>query len=275
MGQGDESVRALACYSRRMRLSLAVLLTALPAGLSAGPVRGVAPSLSLSPARVLSAVAARYRIDPDPDALPDLGEGDHAQVRSGVLPVPAPAALAGRLPTAPGGLVAVKIPYVDPGGMAAREAAVSRRLEEAGGGEIFVRAVHDPELGVVLMERLDGYRPLDEWAEDRRRPISRRTYDRVAAQLERGLEVLEAAGLVHSDLKPGNVLVGPRGRVKIIDFGIAADVGGYPPYPGYEGRRGGDYQYVSESQLRNGPAALEDDRHAVDVLLGFRPRRAR
>ena len=54
-----------------------------------------------------------------------------------------------------------------------------------------------------------------------------------------------------------------------MDFGIAADEGAYPPYPEYDGWRGGLVRYVSENQLRNGPAAFGDDRHSVDMLLGW------
>ena len=49
---------------------------------------------------------------------------------------------------------------------------------------------------------------------------------RILRQLCAGLGHLHQHGLVHRDVKPGNVIVGPDGHVTILDLGIARDVAG-------------------------------------------------
>jgi eukaryotic-like serine/threonine-protein kinase len=84
-----------------------------------------------------------------------------------------------------------------------------------------VVAVHDVgregERVFVAMELVQGV-TLGEWLAERR------TVDQITevfAQAARGLAAAHAAGLVHRDFKPDNVLVGNDGRVCVTDFGMA------------------------------------------------------
>jgi serine/threonine-protein kinase len=77
-------------------------------------------------------------------------------------------------------------------------------------------------LHYIVMELLEGYRSLRSvLAERGRLPTGEAVA--LTRELLAGLELVHAQGLVHADVKPGNVMIGP-GPTKLIDFGIAQGV---------------------------------------------------
>jgi eukaryotic-like serine/threonine-protein kinase len=75
----------------------------------------------------------------------------------------------------------------------------------------------------LAAELVDG-RTFGDWLQER--PRDWREALALLLQAGRGLEAAHAAGLVHRDFKPSNVLVGNDGRVRVTDFGLAREVGG-------------------------------------------------
>ncbi|HEX6851191.1 MAG TPA: serine/threonine-protein kinase [Candidatus Polarisedimenticolaceae bacterium] len=81
------------------------------------------------------------------------------------------------------------------------------------------------------------------------------------------LEHVHARGLVHRDLKPGNVLVGPSrpDRVKLTDFGLAARAG----RAGEPGRISGSLPYVAPESILGGEVDGRADLYALGVLMHY------
>ncbi len=74
----------------------------------------------------------------------------------------------------------------------------------------------------VAMEFVQGA-TLQGWLGEKRRPW--REVLAVCVQAGRGLEAAHAAGIIHRDFKPANVLVGEDGRARVTDFGLARSSG--------------------------------------------------
>ncbi|MEX1362105.1 MAG: FG-GAP-like repeat-containing protein, partial [Nannocystaceae bacterium] len=75
----------------------------------------------------------------------------------------------------------------------------------------------------IVMELVEGH-DVGQWL-DRGRRSWREVVD-VFIDAGQGLAAAHRAGIVHRDFKPGNVLVGDDGRVKVVDFGLALTYGG-------------------------------------------------
>jgi cytoskeletal protein RodZ len=96
----------------------------------------------------------------------------------------------------------------------------------------------------------------------------------IVAQTAAALHAAHAAGLVHRDIKPGNLLITPDGRVKITDFGIARIADQVPLTA--TGQVMGTVQYLSPEQASGHPASPTTDIYslgivAYEALAGRRP----
>jgi serine/threonine protein kinase len=70
----------------------------------------------------------------------------------------------------------------------------------------------------IVMERVDGTNLKVHMA---RRALTTHEIVDIANQIAQALEAAHAAGIVHRDIKPGNIIVSPGGQVKVLDFGLA------------------------------------------------------
>lgn len=121
------------------------------------------------------------------------------------------------------------------------------------------------EPGYLVMELVEGLtltRILDDG------PLPPADVMDVVAQVARGLAAAHQAGLVHRDIKPGNLLVRLDGLVKITDFGIATAAGENPvTQPVTQpGMLIGTPAYLAPERISGVPATPATDLYALGVV---------
>jgi len=113
----------------------------------------------------------------------------------------------------------------------------------------------------MVMELLDRHRSLRQEV-DARGPLPRDEVLRIGRELLAGLKVVHDRGLMHCDVKSGNVMLGP-GVAKLIDFGIAR-----PPNEALEGNTSiGSLQFMSPEQLHGEALTPASDLFSLGVVL--------
>ncbi|EGD54583.1 serine/threonine-protein kinase [Gordonia neofelifaecis] len=157
------------------------------------------------------------------------------------------------------------------------EAQTTARLNDPGIANVFDygetpdRNGGDP-LAYLVMELVDG-EPLNSVISRMGQLSLPHTLD-MLEQTGRALQAAHTAGLVHRDVKPGNILITPTGQVKITDFGIAKATDAAPVTQ--TGMVMGTAQYISPEQATGGEATAASDVYSLGVvgyeaLTGRRP----
>jgi serine/threonine-protein kinase len=136
-------------------------------------------------------------------------------------------------------------------------------VQPADGGE---------HLAYLVMELVRGESLSRLLSREGRLPVGR-TLD-ILRQSAAGLAAAHQAGVVHRDVKPGNVLLGADGRVAITDFGVAMSAASVPLTQ--TGQVIGTPYYLSPEQAQGGRATPASDVYALGVvgyecLAGRRP----
>ena len=117
----------------------------------------------------------------------------------------------------------------------------------------------------IAMERIEG-ETLRTWSVPKKSPAE---ILRVMRQAVAALAVAHAAGLVHRDLKPDNIMVRSDGLLKILDFGLARSV---TPEMGARtatmpGTIMGTAPYMSPEQVLGQPAGPASDLFSIGTIL--------
>ncbi|MEP6640108.1 MAG: Stk1 family PASTA domain-containing Ser/Thr kinase [Chloroflexota bacterium] len=121
----------------------------------------------------------------------------------------------------------------------------------------------DPSGPYIVMEYVDG----EDLAAILRRSgsLPAQQAARIAAAVAHALEAAHARGIVHRDVKPGNIIIGRDGRVKVVDFGIARAIA--EAQMTLPGTTLGSVHYFSPEQARGEPATPESDIYALGIVL--------
>ena len=106
-----------------------------------------------------------------------------------------------------------------------REAVLAARLQHAGIVRVYVSGASSTGAPFFTMDLVDGI-PLEEWARAHR--DQRQAILRLFVKICKAVHYAHMRGVIHRDLKPGNILVDREGKPRILDFGLAKAFGDTP-----------------------------------------------
>ena len=140
------------------------------------------------------------------------------------------------------------------------EARAAASLTHPNAVAVFDTGEHDGA-PYIVMERLPGETLADRLTAG---PADPDRVRRLAHDVLGALSAAHAAGIVHRDVKPGNILLTPDGSAKIADFGIATSLDADPTSASH---LIGTPAYLAPERLDGAPASPRSDIYSLGVVL--------
>jgi serine/threonine protein kinase len=144
-----------------------------------------------------------------------------------------------------------------------REEEIGKKLNHPGVMKVFADGDHSRFY--MVMEWVDGRLLRQVMNEQKKFPPERAV--KIALQIAAALEYIHNHGVVHRDLKPENIMVDANDHVKLIDFGIAANVGSRRLTFAKFSATMGTPDYISPEQVKGKRGDARSDIYALGVML--------
>lgn len=151
------------------------------------------------------------------------------------------------------------------------EATKSRRIRHPNVVNVLDRGVTELNEDFIVYEFVDGG-DLYQWHRRHHAIASIREIAALVARIARGVHAAHMAGLVHCDLKPGNIVLTGEGEPKVVDFGIAirsAEHESMEARAADESGPMGNLAFMSPEQFRReeGALTIPSDIYALGGIL--------
>jgi serine/threonine protein kinase len=142
-----------------------------------------------------------------------------------------------------------------------REALTAASLSHPNMAEVYDYVEEEGRPGIV-MEMVDGETLADRL---RRGRLDTPEAIRIVTEVLEALSVAHDAGVVHRDVKPGNIMITPRGKVKVTDFGIARAEGDSTLTQ--TGAVMGTAHYAAPEQVQGRGSTPASDLYSLGIVL--------
>ena len=143
-----------------------------------------------------------------------------------------------------------------------REAKTAANLNHPNIVQIFDWGIEDEPF--FVMEYIEGNTLTSIIAKNRTISLSDILF--IGAQVSSGLHAAHEKGLVHRDIKPGNIMITPDGKVKVTDFGIGSLQNEESDIT-KTGSILGTASYISPEQAQGKPVSIESDLYSLGTVL--------